>query len=165
MPTHYKGTQEERLALDAFIKVSRAMISLESRLLSHGTLGELTISQFGVLEALYHLGSLCQGEVSRKVLKSSGNITLVLDNLEKHGLVRRVRSLEDRRMVRIELTQAGRELIEIVLPRHVKIIVEEMSVLTPEEQAELARLSRKLGLGKAGRPDSPPAEIEEAAAG
>jgi MarR family 2-MHQ and catechol resistance regulon transcriptional repressor len=144
MPTHYKGTSEQIRALDTFIKLNRATSALEASILAHGTIQGLTLSQFGVLEALYHLGPLCQGEVSRKLMKSTGNMTLVLDNLEKAGLVRRVRSAEDRRMIRIELTIKGHEVIEHVLPLHVAVITEEISVLSPAEQAELGRLLRKL---------------------
>jgi MarR family transcriptional regulator, 2-MHQ and catechol-resistance regulon repressor len=151
MPTHYQGTPEEELALDTMIKFTRANSSFETRMLSHGSLGELTLSQFGVLEILYHLGPVCQGTLSQKLLKSSGNITLVLDNLEKHGLVRRIRSLEDRRMVMLELTAAGSELIARIFPQHVAIIVEEMSVLTPAEQRLLGELSKKLGISR-GKP-------------
>lgn len=149
MPTHYKGTSEQRLALDTFIKLNRATSALEARILAHGTIQGLTLSQFGVLEALYHLGPQCQGEISRKLLKSTGNMTLVLDNLEKASLVRRVRSVEDRRMISIELTAKGHEMIERVLPLHVAAITEEISVLNPADQAELGRLLRKLGLGRA----------------
>lgn len=147
MPTHYNGTPEEVLALDTFIKLSRATNSFEDRMLSHGTLGKLTISQFGVLEALHHLGPMCQGQLSKKLLRSSGNMTMVVDNLEKSGLVMRVRSAEDRRMISIELTAAGQELIERVLPAHIAVIVAEMSVLTPVEQARLGELLKKLGQG------------------
>jgi MarR family transcriptional regulator, 2-MHQ and catechol-resistance regulon repressor len=148
MPTHYKGTPEERLALDTYIKLSRATNSFEDRMLSYGTLGKLTISQFGVLEALYHLGPLCQGQLSKKLLRSTGNMTMVVDNLEKSGLVQRVRSVEDRRMISIELTAVGRQLIEQVLPEHIAVIVAEMSVLSPTEQSLLGELCRKLGHGK-----------------
>src|SRR4051812_47595819 len=123
MPTHYNGKPEEVLALDTYIKLSRAISSFEKRILSHGTQEALTPSQFGVLEALYHLGPLCQGEVSRKLLTSTGNMTLVLDNLEKLGLVRRIRSAEDRRMVSIELTSKGQQLIEEIFPRHVQAVL------------------------------------------
>jgi len=150
MPTHYQGTEEEKLALDAFIKFTRAGSSLEARLAASGLLGDLTLTQFGVLETLYHLGPLCQGELSHKLLKSTGNTTLVLDNLEKHGLVRRVRSEEDRRMIRIELTELGKARIEEVLPGQIAEIVEQMSVLSPQELAELGRLCKKLGLGRRG---------------
>lgn len=88
---------------------------------------------------------MCQTEISNRLLKSTGNITLVIDNLEKLDLVRRVRSQEDRRYITIHLTAQGQELIERIFPEHVAAIVEEMSVLDPAEQETLGRLSRKLG--------------------
>ncbi len=160
MATHFKGTAAQILALDTFIKLTRACSSFESRMLSHNTLGGLTLSQFGVLEILYHLGPVCQGTLSQKLLKSTGNMTLVLDNLEKHALVRRVRSEEDRRMVMIELTAAGEALIASVFPQHVNAIVEEMKFLTPEEQKTFGQLCKKLGRGaEEGCPPSPKPEI------
>src|SRR5215510_5039886 len=123
MPTHYRGTPVEVLALDTFIKLSRASESVGARLIHGGTLGSLTESQFGVLETLLHLGPLCLGEISAKLLKSGGNITLVVDNLEKQGLVRRERDPDDRRMVVVSLTEAGEALIQQVMPRHVAAIV------------------------------------------
>ena len=150
MPTHFEGKPEEVLALDTMIKLTRAVNSFEARVFSHGTLGDLTTSQFGVLEALYHLGPMCQGELSQKLLKSTGNMTLVIDNLEKHGLVRRERSVEDRRMISVVLTPTGHELIERIFPQHVAVIVKEMGVLTAEEQRTLGDLLRKLGRGNSG---------------
>ena len=72
-------------------------------------------------------------------------MTTVVDNLERRGLVRRERNLRDRRVVTVSLTDTGRQLISEVLPQHIQAIVEEMSVLTPEEQETLSRLCRKLG--------------------
>lgn len=145
MPTHYQGNPQEQLALNTFIKFTRAVESLLARLQHRGTMGGLTISQFGTLESLYHLGPMCPGEISTKLLKSGGNITLVIDNLEKQGLVSRERDTQDRRMVTVSLTEAGRELISQLLPPHVATIVEELSYLTPEEQETLGQLCRKLG--------------------
>lgn len=145
MPTHYQGTPKERLALDTFIKLTRAAESFTSRLAQHGTAGKLTPSQFGVLETLYHLGTLCQRDLGSKLLKSSGNITMVIDNLEKRGLVKRQRDSEDRRMVQVSLTQLGKQEITRLLPGQVAAIVAEMSALSPEEQETLGRLCRKLG--------------------
>lgn len=145
MPTHYRGTPEEIRALNAFIKFMRAYESMELRLSQGGCQGDLTPSQFGVLETLYHLGTMCQHEIGTKILKSSGNVTLVIDNLEKQGLVKRQRDTEDRRMVMVSLTPKGKELIEAILPHYVASIVKEFSVLTPTEQETFARLCRKLG--------------------
>lgn len=144
MPTHYQGTAQEILALNTFIKLTRSVESLQTRLHQRGTLKELTVSQFGVLEALYHLGSMCQNELGNKILKSSGNMTLVIDNLEKHSLVKRERSHDDRRMVTVHLTELGRKKVEELLPGHVAAIASELRNLTPEEQETLGELCRKL---------------------
>jgi MarR family transcriptional regulator, 2-MHQ and catechol-resistance regulon repressor len=148
MPTHYPGTPQENLALNTFIKLTRSVDSLTSRLSQRGTQGDLTESQFGVLETLHHLGSMCQSELASKILKSSGNLTMVIDNLEKHGLVRRVRDLEDRRKIQVSLTDEGRQLIGQIFPGHVASITEEMSALNSQEQEMLGSLCRKLGQGK-----------------
>jgi MarR family 2-MHQ and catechol resistance regulon transcriptional repressor len=145
VPTHYAGTDDEKRALNAFIALMRASDSVTWRLSPLLAKSELTVSQFGVLEALYHLGPLCQSELGRKILKSSGNVTVVVDNLEKRGLVRRERDTRDRRFVTVHLTDEGEELVLRVLPRHVRNLVFEFGVLSPSEQEELRRLCRKLG--------------------
>jgi MarR family transcriptional regulator, 2-MHQ and catechol-resistance regulon repressor len=145
MPTHCHGTPEEIRALDTWIKLTRAVDSFGARLAGHGTCSDVTTSQFGVLEALHHLGSLRQGEISAKLLRSGGNITLVVDNLEARGLVQRTRKASDRRVVTVSLTEAGEALITELFPQHASAIVEEMSVLTADEQETLGRLCRKLG--------------------
>lgn len=142
MPTHYKGKPEEELALDTFIKFTRASDALNARLTRGGSLEGLTGSQFGALEALYHLGPLCPGEIGEKILRSSGNMTLVIDNLERDGLVRRERDQEDRRQINVHLTEEGRTRIAEVLPAQVEAIVEAFDSLTPEEQQMLGVLCR-----------------------
>ena len=151
MPTHYQGTPEEVLALNTFIKLTRANNSLINRLADYDALGELTLSQFGVLETLLHLGPLSQSEIAGKLLKSGGNITLVIDNLEKCGLVRRDPGAKDRRISVVSLTPAGTTLIQEVFPRQLKAIQAELSPLTPEEQAELGHLCKKLGKRETNR--------------
>ena len=145
MATHYAGTTEEVLALNTFIKLTRAVDAFGSRLVRHNSIGDLTPTQFGVLESLHHLGPLKQGEICAKLLRSGGDITMVVDNLEKRGLVRRERDEADRRVVIVSLTQSGKKLIGALFPHHVRAVVEEMSVLTADEQETLGRLCRKLG--------------------
>jgi MarR family transcriptional regulator, 2-MHQ and catechol-resistance regulon repressor len=145
MPTHYRGTPEEELALNAFIKLTRATNSIVNRLAARSTLGNITLSQFGVLETLLHLGPLSQSELGEKNLKSGGNTTLVIDNLEKQGLVRRDASPKDRRISIVSLTPSGEALIKKVFPEQLKAIEEEMSALSAEELETLGRLCKKLG--------------------
>ena len=146
MATHYQGTTEETLALNVYIKLSRAAEAATTRINAHLHDHNLTISQFGVLEALYHLGPLQPGQLAEKILKSSGNLTLVIDNLVKRELVTRQRREDDRRCIDIHLTIVGQSLIETIFPAHVAGVLDTMSALTPDEQDQLAQLCRKLGL-------------------
>jgi MarR family 2-MHQ and catechol resistance regulon transcriptional repressor len=148
MPTHYSGTRAEMRTLDTFIKLTRCTNSLQARLAERNSIGDLTYSQFAVLEALYHLGSLTQGEVGTKVLKSGSNMTTVIDNLERDGLVRRERGAQDRRVIHVHLTEAGSRKVEAVLPGHVAALVEEFKVLSVSEQQTLGELCKKLGRGQ-----------------
>ena len=145
MPTHHKGSARETLALNTYIKLMRAGEALGARLKARHVIGDLTFSQFAVLEALYHLGPLRPNELSAKTLRSPGNITLVIDNLEKASLVTRTRSPDDRRALLVALTPKGQKVIAAVLPAHLAAIVDQMSVLTPREQAQLGELCKKLG--------------------
>lgn len=150
MPTHYRGTKQETLALDTFIKLMRAGEALNARLSplldKHG----ITPSQFGVLEALYHLGPMCLGELARKILRTGGNLTLVARNLERDGLIRRVPSPEDRRVRRMEITSKGKSLMQKAFPEHVALLTKQMGALTHAEQQDLGRLAKKLGIQTAG---------------
>ncbi len=145
MDTHYKGTEEEIKSLDCYTRFTRAADTLPSRvyqqsLAPHG----LTLSQFGTLEILYHRGPMCPGEIGQRLLKTGGNMTMVIDNLEKGGLVRRERDSEDRRQIFISLTETGEALISRILPEYAAAVAEELSILTQEEQEELGRLCRLL---------------------
>lgn len=146
MGSHYPGTEGEVRALNAYIKLLRAAESLNARISQKVAAHRLTLSQFGVLETLCHLGPLSQCKLGEKLLKSSGNITMVVDNLEKLGLVERRRDSGDRRVVTVYLTAEGRALIERIFPEHVAVIVEEMGVLDGREQEQLGQLCRKVGL-------------------
>lgn len=150
MATKYKGSDKEVRALNSYIKLARAAEAVNARTgRAYGAAG-LSVSQFGVLEALFHGGPLCQRDLARKILKSSGNITMVIDNLEKRRLVQRERDAADRRFITVHLTDAGRQLIGSIFPQQVAEILAEMSALTEEEQDELGRLCRKLGLSQGG---------------
>src|SRR5690625_3685316 len=146
MGTHYKGTESEIRTLDAFIKLTRAADALNSRLNRHLADANITVSQFGTLEALYHIGPLNQRAIGEKILKSGGNITMVIDNLEQSGHVKRKKDPVDERAGLIELTAQGEESIKAFFPKHLEKIKEEFAILTEDEKVTSATLCRKLGL-------------------
>lgn len=145
MGTHFKGSKDERETLNAFIKLTRASESVNGRLARYLSDANLTVSQFGALEALLHLGPLNQRELGQKLLKSGGNITLVIDNLQKHELVEKKTDPNDRRAVIISLTPKGKKYIEKIFPQHLERIKKEFSVLSSQEKQQLANICKKLG--------------------
>lgn len=134
--------------LKAFIKLVRAAESVTVRSHKHLYQANLSFGQFAVIEALYNLGPLCQKDLAQKILKTPRNITMIVDNLEKRGLVRRERDACDRRFLNIHLTDEGKEVFKKVFPQHVKRLEQEMNILSTQELEELGRLCRILGTKK-----------------
>ncbi len=139
-----RDSSPQRLALLAYGRLMRAANALRmaaSRQLD-GT--GLTLSQFAVLEALYHLGPMSLSEVAKKILTTGGNLTMVAGNLEKQGLVNRKCSSEDARVYILSLTPKGKKLIGEIFPDHAAAITEALETLSPKEQKKLSELCRKL---------------------
>jgi MarR family 2-MHQ and catechol resistance regulon transcriptional repressor len=88
---------------------------------------------------------MCQKQFSDKILKSTANITTVIDNLEKRALVKRIRQENDRRYITVELTEKGRTLIHDIFPEHVKHINHELSILSKDEKVKLKTLCKIIG--------------------
>jgi len=146
MGTHYKGSKKNVESLNSYIKLIRSAETISSRI--NLDLGEfrLTESQFGVLDALFHLGPMKQKELGKKILKSGGNITMVINNLERRGLVQRKKGEKDKRQFIIHLTSNGRNSMKDLLPHIAKKIKKYFEILSKEEQKELQRLCKIIGL-------------------
>lgn len=146
MGTNYKGSKKTIDALNSYIKLIRSAESLSSKLnLMLNDYG-LTESQFGTLDSLYHLGPMKQKEIGKKILKSGGNITMVINNLEKRGMVERRKGEKDKRQFIIHLTSKGRKSLNELLPHIVKKIKKHFEILDKDEQKELQRLCKIVGL-------------------
>jgi len=142
--------EKANLALSLWVKLARAFGTF-SRLSGRDIERYgLTQPQFAVLEALGHLGPMTTSDIGRKILVTGGCVTVILDNLEKDGLVERVRSAEDRRIVMVQLSAQGKKLFDSIFRRHAERITELASVLTEEEQVQLSVLLKKLGLALKG---------------
>lgn len=145
MKTTEKYGIKANAALGLWVKLARAFATFSKKSTESIRSFGLTEPQFAVLETLGHLGSMTIGTLCKKQLVSGGNMTLVVDNLEKEGLVRRVHSQDDRRTIIVELTDKGKELFESVFPEHAENITKAASVLTDEEIETLGKLLKKLG--------------------
>lgn len=146
MGTHFTGSKKTMDALNSYIKLVRSAESLSAKMNLELSKSGLTESQFAVLDALYHLGPKKQKELGRAILKSGGNITMIINNLEKRGLVLRKRSQKDKRQFIINLTPKSNKTIQELLPGIVKKIKKHFEILIKDEQIELQRLCKIVGL-------------------
>lgn len=147
---------ERAQALRLWIVISRAREAIVELLQEDVARHGLTLTEFGILEALYHKGPLLLGELQRLVLVSSGGVTYLVDRLEKKGLVERRACPGDRRAKYASLTGDGEELIAEIFPEHAAYIEELMAPLDAEEQSIAHRLLRRLGLAAAARREDAP---------
>jgi DNA-binding MarR family transcriptional regulator len=104
----------------------------------------LTVGQFGVLEALYHKGPMRISVVTEKILSTGGNMTVIINNLTKNGLIEKNKDIKDRRATIIQLTKNGEKLMKSRFPAHIKNIDTIFSPLTCEEKETLISLLKKL---------------------
>src|SRR5437867_333115 len=107
---------------------------------------EMCGSDFAVLEALLHKGPLPVNEIGKKVLLTSGSITVAVDRLETKGLVERRAHGSDRRARIVHLTKEGRKLITHAYADHAADMERLLSAsLTKEERKTLIRILKKIG--------------------
>ncbi|WP_017416400.1 MarR family winged helix-turn-helix transcriptional regulator [Clostridium tunisiense] len=132
------------LNLKTLIALSRTTNNVHKREYKTIKEGGLTVSQFSVLEVLYHKGDLKVAEIIDKTLSTGGNMTVVIENLVKDGLVTRYKDHEDKRINFISITEKGKDIIDEIFPKHIENINEIFSSLTIEEKQSLIGLLKKL---------------------
>jgi MarR family transcriptional regulator, 2-MHQ and catechol-resistance regulon repressor len=107
---------------------------------------EMCGSDFAVLEALLHKGPLAVNEIGKKVLLTSGSITIAVDRLETKRLVERRPHGTDRRAKIVHLTKEGKKLITRVYADHAADMEQLAAAsLTRAERESLIRLLKKIG--------------------
>lgn len=141
------GETDQGLALRLWIALARA----HNAVLAHATddvaRHDLTLAEFGIVEALYHKGPMILGDLQRRILVSSGGITYLVDRLEKRGLVERRPAPGDRRARLAALTEAGRALVAGIFPAHAARIESAVAGLGAEDKRIAVRLLRQLAKG------------------
>ena len=135
--------EEEQLDLRMIIALSRTMQIInrkQTRLINEYG---LTMPQFGVLEILYHKGDLCINDIIEKTLSTSGNMTVVIENLRKDGYIKKEKSKADQRKYMISLTDKGRDTISRIFPNHLLNIRDIFKKYSENEKEELLDLLDK----------------------
>lgn len=138
-------------AFKSFEAIDRASIQ---------TLGFRNLSDFAVLEIVYHKGPQPVNTIGRKVYLTSGSITTAVHRLERQGLVRRTPCPDDRRVVYVDLTDEGRRVIREAFASHNARLDGAFHALDPGERQQLAALLRKAGHAAAAWSEAEP-RVEE----
>jgi DNA-binding MarR family transcriptional regulator len=106
--------------------------------------GEITPQQYWLLRQLWREGPMSIGEVARVLGITQGSATSACQRLERAGMVRRERRVDDERVVMVELTEKGREQYRGWRRRRREVLSGLVSVLDREEQMELSRLIERV---------------------
>jgi DNA-binding MarR family transcriptional regulator len=109
----------------------------------------LSITQYNVLRMLRGAGreGLCRNEIGRRLITRMPDVTRLIDRMERDGLVSRVRSMEDRRLVNTILTTKGGQVVD-KLDR--EVAKEHERTLAHMTKAQLTTLVELLGLVQDG---------------
>ncbi len=137
--------EKNDLNLKLLITLSRTTQTVHRRSAEIFMKGGLTTSQFAVLEALYHKGSMSINEIIESILSSAGNMTVVINNLEKEQLISRCVNPTDKRSSLISITDTGKEKVEEIFPNHVNDLEIYFKELSTDEKEQIVKILKKLG--------------------
>jgi MarR family transcriptional regulator, 2-MHQ and catechol-resistance regulon repressor len=127
-----------------FLTLMQTSKAIHDRIKEELAINNLSITDFSVLEVLFHKGKQTIQQIGNSILISSGSMTYVIDKLEQKGLVIRCACLEDRRVIHITLTDAGTDLMNKVMPKYNEFINEIFESLTADETEALVQLLKKV---------------------
>ncbi|MCH1626967.1 MarR family winged helix-turn-helix transcriptional regulator [Fredinandcohnia quinoae] len=136
---------DTNISLKLFIILSRAYRSVNERVEEDVKGYGLNLTEFAVLELLYHKGDQPIQHIGKKVLLSSGSITYVVDKLEKKKLIVRKPCPKDRRVTWASITEDGKAFMDEIFPKHQNAIENILGGLDTSEKEVMIELLKKLG--------------------
>ena len=136
----------EELSLKLFVILNRAQEAISKQVELDIKRYGLNLSEFGVLELLYHKGDQPIQMIGKKVLLASSSMTYVIDKLEKKELLERSACPNDRRVTYGHLTEKGEALMDDIFPQHEKAMASIFSSLNTDEKEQAISLLKKAGL-------------------
>ncbi len=132
-------------SLKALTVMLRATQSVEDVLRKDMQKRNMNMTEFAVLELLFHKGEQPIQKIGDKILITSGSITYVVDKLEKKGFVQRNACPTDRRVTFAQITKSGEEFMEQIFPQHEAKVAQLFEGITEEEVVTVIDLMKKVG--------------------
>lgn len=127
-----------------FLLLMQTSKAIQERIRDEMAKNHLSITDFSVLEVLYHKGKQTIQQIGNSILISSGSMTYVIDKLEQKGLLNRNDCLEDRRVIHVTLTDAGTDLMNKIMPEYRKLVDDLFGSLHADEAETLVYLLKKV---------------------
>ncbi|MCQ6279499.1 MarR family transcriptional regulator [Bacillus sp. EB600] len=135
---------EKQCTNQPFLVLMQTSKAIQERIGEEMNKNKLGITEFSVLEVLYHKGRQTIHQIGKSILISSGSMTYVIDKLEKKGLLSRSPCPDDRRVIFVALTDAGIDLMKKVMPKHQEMINNMFGSLTDEDAQTMVSLLKKV---------------------
>ncbi|NLY74005.1 MAG: MarR family transcriptional regulator [Firmicutes bacterium] len=132
---------------DKRVLLYKAILRVQEKLYR---LSKIHLERFNLSDAEYgiinNLGdnALTLSELSQRMLRVNSNTTAMIDRLEARGLARREPDPDDRRVIRVRLTEAGKKLRDEVVPKQNRFLQELLAALTDFEASALIALLEKV---------------------
>ncbi|MGD6817463.1 MarR family winged helix-turn-helix transcriptional regulator [Metabacillus sp. 84] len=143
----FSYTQEETdRALALFRVFAKAFKSISEHSIRDSKEHGFNPTEFAVLELLYTKGPQKLQQIGSRLLLVSGNVTYVIDKLEKNEYIVRQQDPRDKRSIYAKLTAKGETYLDEIYPIHALRITRAFSGLSTEEQDQLIQLLKKAGL-------------------
>lgn len=137
------GNLDKQIDVKAMVVMRKAFRRIDSYVSESFKTSDLTPTQFAVLDVLYSKGSMKIGSLIESMLATSGNMTVVLKNMEQKGFIVRRKCPEDKRAYWVDITDLGTKVLSEALPLHITKVEEAFSVLTEKEKQDLIDLLKK----------------------
>ncbi|WP_100489665.1 MarR family winged helix-turn-helix transcriptional regulator [Sporolactobacillus pectinivorans] len=143
---HEQIAEGKDISLKLWVVLTRAQQSIRKKIEENIKSYGLNLTEFGVLELLYHKGDQPIQKIGGKILIASSSTTYVIDQLEKKKLLHRKPCPTDRRVTFAALTAAGSHLMEKIFPEHRDAVDQILGGLNSSEKHEMTGQLKKLGL-------------------
>lgn len=129
---------------DLVVNIFNNIVGIEQKALRSGEFKDLSVAEIHTIEAIGMYRQSTMSEVAAVLGITVGTLTTAVNNLVRKGYVQRNKIVEDRRVVKLELTKRGKLAYRIHEKFHTDMIKATIEDLTPEEEAILTKSMEKL---------------------
>ena len=129
---------------EPFLVLMQTSKAIQERMRVEISKNKLSITEFSVLEVLYHKGKQTIQQIGNSILISSGSMTYVIDKLEQKDLLNRNDCPNDRRVIHVTLTDDGINLMKKIMPKHHELVNYMFGSLNNDDVQILVKLLKKV---------------------